>query len=280
MSSHTRAVAEVARGARAARRVRRGVRLAVTADTRPHPRELIACGELQALDRAMTALTGRPACHVQRVIELQIRWRQLQALNAIAVARAITQVTEATLGDELIGIGANRGGLGMVAAMAAIATSTGWQQAITGVSACFCAIVTGRAGDSEATHVPLVIEADGDALLRKDDRARPAIVRQRPRRAHRFGYRRAARQLGQPVHPSGWRRRGGGGARDREPRRKCAAEGKEEARGLLHFSTVRSRVTSMRKRCPTSRFMVCSHSNPSRPLLMNSGPGRSPAPSP
>src|SRR5262249_3212038 len=77
----------------------------------------------------------------------------------------------------------------------------------------------------------------------------------------------------------------------RERERSDAGEGEQperlHARALpravafeltAHRSTVKSNVASARKRCPTRRFMVCSHSTPKRPRL-NRKWGEMPAPS-
>jgi hypothetical protein len=172
----------------------------MAAEARAHARQLVACGELEALDRAVTAL----ACHLARqmlgVIELQVRRRQHQTLDAIAVTRAIAQMTEAALREQLAGIGGHSSAIRVIAAVAAVAAGGRWQQAIGAVPAALRAVVTSRARDVQLEHVAPVVEAYREALVREDHRARPAITRQRSGRAIALWHGSAARHFRQAVH--------------------------------------------------------------------------------
>src|SRR6185369_6922391 len=75
----------------------------------------------------------------------------------------------------------------MISAVTGVTARALGKQRIRAIVAGFGLFVAARAAELQILHVPLVVEADGELLWRKDRRARAVVVGLRARRAIRLG---------------------------------------------------------------------------------------------
>ncbi len=253
----------------------------VAAEAAPHAGKLVARRQLEVLDCTVALATADVVGRVRRVAETQVRRGDALPRHAVSVSVVVADVAVPALADQRAAVLPDSIEVAVIGVVAAVATGRGRQQAVLARAAGLRARVAARTGQVQLLDVLVVIETDRELLWWEDSRVRSAVSRGRTRRAivQRDGFARrkrsqtvdrrrrsdrartarSGRSNGQRVRP--------GRSRVTDPDARCQGERAREhqppGRGL-HRDTATSSVASARKRCPTSRFMLCSHSIPRR----------------
>lgn len=232
---------------RVAARLRRQI---VTPLAPTHPRHVLRRRLPHLLHCPMALPAADLATRVHRMVRPQLRVDRLHPPHRLRLLRLPALVTRCTCSQSRRP-GDDGPRLRMLRTMASVTHGRPGQQAIGSPRA------RERRGVAVAARllhagVPGVVETDGDRARGEDDGARLGRLRRTGR------------------HPRGSGRAGEGTGGDRDDQRDRAHEPQHSCRGSHHRVTIICSQTITRKRCPTSRLVLCSHSS----ITCVKGPGR------
>jgi hypothetical protein len=220
-------------GPSVAARLRRQV---VTTQAPVHARKLVASRQAQPLDRSVALAAPDVAARVGAVAEHELRGRQVRARHALAVLRRPPLVAEPAAPSPVPRH--DRARARVQRAVASVAHRGRGQQAVRGAVARARERVAVEARE-RTSEVAAVVEAQRDALARKNGEARPGGAQGRSGRQRARGRSSGAPARRGPV--------GSGRGGDREQRERGEARVQEpEARVGRHFDTLNCSNASTR----------------------------------